>query len=267
MNLFKISYSIILIFNYTFLFSQDITLKDKITFDNSNINVDLSISELLNSGKEVFLSKDKRVKIVFLKDSSIEIYNQIDISDRRLIKKGRYKLINSSFIKHGCFIFCDIKNENDTIEISDFKNGLRSGLVKTFYSKNRMKMTAETENGKFVGTANFYDTSGFVIKREIHKQYKRKVNYFYSNGTLKCTGQFAYKSYLDSVTNINSVKNLFPNAKIKFVVVETPVRIGKWRFYNQKRELNCIKIYGSKGELKTIKVFNEQNEIIDEELF
>jgi antitoxin component YwqK of YwqJK toxin-antitoxin module len=48
------------------------------------------------------------------------------------------------------------------------------------------------------------------------------------------------------------MNSLFPNAKINYVIVETPLRVGKWRFYNHNGELNSIKLYNSKGELKTI---------------
>jgi hypothetical protein len=238
-----------------FLFGQDLNPIEKIVLDNQINNYEIRIVDLINTKNVVFLQKDKNVKIVFQKDSIIEVYNLIEFNRKSFIKKGTYLYSNGKFIRNGNFVFCDIKNKNDTIEISNFKAGLQSGPIVTFYSKNRVRLVGNFFNGKVVGKVTSFDSLGNLLRIEDYKRRMTKVFYFYSNGRLKFTGQFSKQNLLDSTSNSEGTSALFPTAKVRYTFFEVPIKIGKWKFYDINGELKYFKKYNLKGELKKINLY------------
>ena len=236
------------------MFGQDLNPNEKVVLENQINNYELRIIDLINTKNVGFLKKDKNVKIVFQKDNLIEVYNLIEFNGRSFIKKGTYLYSNGKIIRNGYFVFCDIKNKNDTIEISNFKAGLKSGPIVTFYSNNRVKLVGNFLNGKVVGKIKAFDSLGYLFKIDEYKRTMTKVYYFYTNGRLKFSGQFSKDNLLDSTSSNEGTSALFPTAKVRYLIFEVPVKIGKWKFYDINGELKYIKKYNLKGKLKKIKL-------------
>jgi hypothetical protein len=128
-----------------------------------------------------------------------------------------------------------------------FKNGIRNGLMKTFYDDGRLRQTFTYKNGIREDTARWYYTDGRVFRETIYKNdtMNGDQTQFYTTGKIKAKMSFIngvrtpdlveYQQNGKLVTTypelIFNIKDEYKSSGLYRINLELSVRTIKVRFY------------------------------------